>query len=176
MSIPLAAAKRLLHSKNFQSLSFQGINRNVKKEWRTTHSAFGGVGLFSFVVEHTIGMINIFIQHYGAETTLAKKFTASLEALELEIGCLGNPLKENFNKQHLLATLCWTKSLWERLHNYHFRIYLVYPTLNLPQRYDSLIVLLFWMAGYQGAQLQALNRCRLALKLIFISDIATACG
>jgi hypothetical protein len=32
------------------------------------------------------------------------------------------------------------------------------------------------MAGYQGAQLQALNRCRLALKLIFISDIATACG
>jgi hypothetical protein len=32
------------------------------------------------------------------------------------------------------------------------------------------------MAGYQGAQLQALDRCRLALKLIFISDIATACG
>jgi hypothetical protein len=32
------------------------------------------------------------------------------------------------------------------------------------------------MAGYQGAQLQALNRCRLALKLIFILDIATACG
>jgi hypothetical protein len=25
-------------------------------------------------------------------------------------------------------------------------------------------------------QLQALNRCRLALKLIFLSDIATACG
>jgi hypothetical protein len=78
LSIPLAAAKRLLHTKNFQHLSFLGINRNVKKEWRTAHRAFGGIGLFSFAVEHTIGMINIFIQHYGAETTLAKKFSASL--------------------------------------------------------------------------------------------------
>jgi hypothetical protein len=70
-----------LNSENFQSLSFLGINRNVTKEWRTTHRAFEGIGLFSFAVEHTIGMINIFIQHYGAETTLAKKFSASLEAL-----------------------------------------------------------------------------------------------
>jgi hypothetical protein len=148
LSIPLAAAKRLLHTKNFQSFSFLGINWNVKKEWRTTHRAYGGISLFSFAVEHTIGMINIFIQHYGAETTLAKKFSASLEALQLKIGCLGNPLKENFDKLHLLATPCWTKSLWERLHYYHFRIYFVYLTLNLSRRYDSLIVPLFWMAGY----------------------------
>jgi hypothetical protein len=106
LSIPLAAAKRLLHSKNVHSLSFLGINRNVKKEQRTTHRAFGGIGLFSFAVEHRIGMINIFVQHYGAETTLAKKFSASLKALQLEIGCLSNPLKENFDKLHLLALLC----------------------------------------------------------------------
>jgi hypothetical protein len=56
-------------------------------------------------------MINIFIQHYGAETNLTKKFSASLEALQLEISCLGNPLKEDFDKLHLLATPCWTKSL-----------------------------------------------------------------
>jgi hypothetical protein len=76
---PLAAAKRLLHSENFQSLSFLGINQNVKKEWRMTHRAFGSISSFSFMVEHMIGMINVFIQHYGAETTLAKKFSASLE-------------------------------------------------------------------------------------------------
>jgi hypothetical protein len=77
---------------------------------------FGGIGLFSFMAEQTIGMINMFIQHYGAETTLAKKISASLEALQLEIGCIGNLLKENFDDLHLLATPCWTKCLWERLH------------------------------------------------------------
>ena len=51
LSIPLTTAKSLLHVKNFQSLSFLGINRNVKREWRTTHRAFGGIGLFNFAVE-----------------------------------------------------------------------------------------------------------------------------
>ena len=61
LSIPLAVAKRVLCTKNFQSLSFLGINHNVKKELRITQRVFGGIGLFSFVVEHTIGMINMFI-------------------------------------------------------------------------------------------------------------------
>ena len=66
------------------------------------------------------------IQHYGAETTLARKITASLEALQLEIGCVGSPFAENYDKLHLLAPACWTKSLWERLHYYKFRIHLDY--------------------------------------------------
>ncbi len=46
-----------------------------------------------------------------------------------------------------------------------------YPLLPLPRKYDALLVRLFWEAGYRGQQLQTL-----ALKLIFLSDIATACG
>ena len=80
------------------------------------HRAFGGINILSFAVEHMIGMINMFIQHYGAETTLAKKLSASFEALQLEIGCISNLLKENFDGLQLLVTPCWTKSLWERLH------------------------------------------------------------
>ncbi len=92
LAIPLGTAKRVLHQENFHSFLFLGVNRNVKREWRTIHHAFGGIGLFNFAAEHTISMINIFIQHYGAGTMLAKKFRASLEALQLELGCAGNPL------------------------------------------------------------------------------------
>ncbi len=67
----------------------------MKREWRTIHRAFGGIGLFSFVAEQMIGMINMFIQHFEASTSLARKVTASLEALQMEIGCIGNPLLEN---------------------------------------------------------------------------------
>jgi len=176
LAIPLTESRRILQTENFQCLSFLGINRNVKREWRTLHRAFGGIGLFSFSVEQTIGMINMLIQHYGAGTTLARKITASLEALQLEIGCTGNPFDENYDELQILATACWTKSLWERLHYYKFKIHLDYPLLPLPRKYDALLVRLFWEAGYRGQQLQTLNRCRLALKLIFLSDIATACG
>ena len=90
------------------------------------------IGLFSFVVEQTIGMMNMFVQHYRAETTLARKLAAILKALQVGIGCLGNLLEKNFEDLHLLASPCWVKSLWERLHYYHFKIYLAYPSLNLP--------------------------------------------
>jgi len=106
LAIPLAESHRILQTENFQCLSFLGINRNVKREWQTLHRAFGGIGLFSFAIEQTIGMINMLIQHYGAETTLARKITASLEA---EIGCVGSPFAENYDELHLLATACWAK-------------------------------------------------------------------
>jgi len=176
LATPLEEARRVLQPENFRCLPFLGINRNVKREWRTLHRAFGGIGLFSFPVEQTIGMINMLIQHYGAGTTLAKKISASIEALQLEVGCAGCPFTENYDELHLLATPCWTKSVWERLHYYKFGIHLAYPMIPFPRKRDSLMVRLFWEAGYRDQQLQILNRCRLALKLLFLSDIATACG
>jgi hypothetical protein len=128
-----ATAKIVLHTENFHSRSFLGINQNMKKEWKTTHRAFRGIGLFSFAEKQMIKMINMFIQHYEAETTLARKLAASLEALQLEIGHIGNPLEENFEDLHLLATPCWVKSLWERIRYYKFKIHLAYPVLNLPR-------------------------------------------
>ena len=63
-----------------------------------THRAFRGIRLFSIAVEQMIGMINMFIQHYREGTTLAKKMSASLEAHQLKIGCIGNPLEGNFDE------------------------------------------------------------------------------
>ncbi len=106
LAISLLVTIGVLKQQNLKLLVFLGVTCNVKREWRTLHRAFSGIGLFSFAVEQMIGMINIFTQHYEAGTTLAKKFTASLKALQLEIGCIGNPLLENYNKLGLLATSC----------------------------------------------------------------------
>jgi hypothetical protein len=78
-----------------------------------TTSSFPGFGLFDLAIKLSIGMINTFFQHYGAGTTLALKYSASLEASQLEIGCTGNPLEENYKRYHCLATESWVKSFWE---------------------------------------------------------------
>jgi hypothetical protein len=176
LAIPLTAARHVLLQENFHSLLVLGVNGNVKREWRTIHCTFGGIGLFNFAIEHTISMVNMFIQHYGAGTMLAKKFTALLEVLQLELGCAGNPLWENIDEKDLLATECWMKSFWERLHYYPFEICLIYPSLAMPCRHDRMLVEMFLDAGYKGLQLQGLNRCRLALRLLFLLDITTVCG
>jgi hypothetical protein len=98
-------------------------------------------------------MINMFVQHFEAGTTLAKKFTATLEAMQLEIGCIGNPLLENYNDLGVLATACWAKSFWEQLHFCQFAIYMEYLILHLPRRNDALIVTMLQKAGYTGEEL-----------------------
>ena len=143
------------------------------REWRMIHRAFGGIGLFSVAVEHTIAMINIFIQHYGAGITLAQKFLASIKVLQLEIGCVGNPLEEDYDHFHVLATPCWLKSFWDFLHFYHFQIYVDYPCLHLPRCNDNLLITIFWLAGYRESHLHSLILCRLAHNLLFLSDMST---
>jgi hypothetical protein len=98
-------AQRVLHTENFHCLSFLGINPNVKRGWRTIHRTFGSISLVSFPVEQTIGMIDMLIQHYGAGTSLAKKMSVSIEALQLKIGCTGSPFDESYDDLHILATL-----------------------------------------------------------------------
>ncbi len=67
-------------------------------------------------------------------------------------------------------------SFWEHLHYYCFKICLIYPLLAMPCQHDRLMVDMFLEAGYKGLQLQGLNRCRLPLRLLFLSDITSACG
>ena len=116
------------------------------------------------------------IQHYGTRTTLAKKLSASIKALQLKIGCIGNPFDEKYYDLYLLATLYWDKSLWEQLHYYSLQIYLNYPPILLPHKSDALLVHLFWHAGYRSKQMQALNQCQMTLRLLFLTDITTTCG
>jgi hypothetical protein len=113
LATPLSTATEVLKKQNFRLLLFLGVNQNVKREWRTIHRAFGDIGLFSFTIEQTIGMINMCVRHFKAGTTLAKKFTAALKALQMEIGCIGSPLLENYTTLGGLATPCWAKSFWE---------------------------------------------------------------
>jgi hypothetical protein len=50
-----------------------------------------------------------------------------------------------------------------------------YPILHLPRRNDALIVTMLQKAGYTGDKLSALNQFRIANKMLFLSDITTAC-
>ena len=89
----------------------------------------------------------MFLQHYGMDSTLGHKFRASLEALQLEIGCSGCPLAMNFDRYGILATPCWMKSLWERLSHFDFKLHVKYPSLE-PQREGDSLIMEFFLSGW----------------------------
>ncbi len=59
LAMLLEIAQTVLQRKNFHLLSFLGVNRNVKREWRSLHCTFGGIGLYNLPVKHAIAMINM---------------------------------------------------------------------------------------------------------------------
>jgi hypothetical protein len=73
------------------------------------------------------------LQHYQAGRTVSSKLRATLEALQLELGCRGNPLDENFSLQGNLATDAWITLVWEGAWSHDFNIYLDYPVQSFPR-------------------------------------------
>lgn len=121
LSTMMEVAKNLFNKANYNMMLPLGINSNIKTGWQTLPQAFGGIGLLSFPIEQMICWLNMIIQHFGVPSTLGLKFSASLEALQLELGCLGNPLCESYAELGHLATPC--------LDCYDFSIHLEYPSL-----------------------------------------------
>jgi hypothetical protein len=111
LATPLLATTSLLHSLEFEILGSVGVNRHVKMEWRTLAREFTGISLYSLTIEQFIIWLEVILQHYHTGSTLSRKMHASLEALQLEVGCRGNPLNKDYGKQGGLATECWVKAV-----------------------------------------------------------------
>jgi hypothetical protein len=89
----------------FQALSLLGVNHNIRAGWRYLHSLFA--------TEATISWCNMFLQHWDNPAPLGKCLRASLEYLQLEVGCRGCPLEENFEPIGKYCTHSWVRSFWE---------------------------------------------------------------
>jgi hypothetical protein len=131
-----AATRSLLHTLEFEMLSSMGVNKHIKVEWRTIAKEFGGIRLFSLPVEQFICWLEIILQHYQAGRTVSSKLRATLEALQLELGCRGNPMNKNFSLRGGLATDAWITSVWERVWSHNFSIYLDYLVQPFPRDQD----------------------------------------
>jgi hypothetical protein len=116
------------------------------------------------------------MQHWGMPTPIGQMLQASMEALQLEIGCVGCPLNERFQPLGPLATHCWLRSFWEVVDKYHLSLELDYPVIPCPRQNDVPIMSLAISLGLQGENLLSIMRCRLSSCSIFLSDVASANG
>jgi hypothetical protein len=105
--------------------------------------------------------MEVLLQHYGAGFTTSQKLQASLEAMQLEIGCSGNPLNEDYGILGQLVTEGWIKAVWECALYYGYTITLDYLVERPPREGDVNLVAIFTKSGKQRKELVSLNWCRL---------------
>jgi hypothetical protein len=95
------------------------------------------------MVEQFISWLDLFLQHYQTGLTVSSKLCASLKALQLEVGCRGNPLEGKYSWFRHLSTDTWLSAVWECIWTYDFKLHLNCPTLPLPRESDIKIIEIF---------------------------------
>ncbi len=118
------------------------------------------IGFFNLSIKQYISWLKVLLQHYGASFMTSKKLQASLEAMQLEVGCRGDPLNKNYGKLGLLAMEGWVEAVWEHASYFGYTVMLDYPIELLPWERDCYLVDIFLESGKTGRELLGLNRCR----------------
>ncbi|KAL3760545.1 hypothetical protein ACHAWU_009506 [Discostella pseudostelligera] len=171
-----SSASTCMDDTDIKLLSMLGVNRHIAKPWRRLHQTFGGIGLLDLATEQHICRINFFLQHYGSLSTLGKKLMSSLHFLQLQLGCSGCPILQDYVSFGHLATLSWVKMFWESLHHCPGTVEIDYSGIPLQREGDITIMDMAKLSSLDKDGLTSVNRCRCYGHIMFLSDISTAAG
>ena len=121
--------------------------------------------------------LNILTSHGPRNTITGQLLRNNLQSLSLEIGLPGNALELDYKKWHLLATDSWIVHLWRMIHEYpDLKVNYHCSQLHLQRHNDQFLMELFASAKYSRANLLRLNRCRIWMKAVTVSDLTTGDG
>jgi hypothetical protein len=176
LSNDMEAAQACLAGTEYQILPLLGVNRNIKRGWRTLHQTFGGIGLIDLTVEQFICFINLFQQHYGTPSALGHKLSASIHWLQLQIGTTSSPFQMPYHKYAHLAPISWVKSLWELLDQYDIGLQIRYNSIPSQREGDMSIMDFLDRELATNECRAAANRCRCYLNSMFLSDMTSLDG
>jgi hypothetical protein len=173
MTNDMEVADKLLNETNYKTLNILGIFCNISTKLQKLHTTFGGFGLFSLPTEQLISQVNMLFQHYYVSTNLSRKLDASLWYLQLQLGTPRNLLMLDFTKWGHLTPLSWVKMLWKSLHHFNIQLYMFFPTIPNPREQNQVIMDVFFSQDLGPDNIKSLNRCRGAMKAIFLLDLST---
>ncbi len=71
------------------------------------------MGMNDLIVKMALATANVFLQHYGSNSTFEVTLHAMLENLQLELGVQGYPLEYNFDQWGGMAMDSWIKAFWK---------------------------------------------------------------
>ena len=100
----------------------------------------------------------------------------SCEFLRLELGCNGSLFAIPFTLFGHLPTESWLTHTWKFLCESNIQLDISVPELPLLRELDGLLIPTFVSKGFSEVELHQLNRCRIYLKAVSLSDIVSGCG
>ena len=166
----------LLYKQQYQLMPLGGIVRTAKRGIRQTDRGFYGAGCHHPGVECLVEQSNKLLMHYGCQSCVGLKLQISMELLVVELGVSLQPLQESYTKYSSWITHSWLKSLWEKVDLFRIVVEVNNIELVMPREGDQWLMRLFMAVGFSKDQLLRLNRVRIYMQVLFLSDVLGANG
>jgi hypothetical protein len=171
-----ADLEKALHWQYYQILPIAGVVRTTPVLSRTIDAGFYGIGLSHVGVEALIAVTNKLLMHYGCKTATGRFMQISHSLLFIELGLSFQPLQENYKKYGYLITHSWMKMLWEKLSLFDMTAIITDTLITFPREGGQFIMQVLSRAGYNADAIGRLNRVRVSMQLLFMSDVLMALG
>ena len=153
------------------------INRNLPRDVLYGPVSNGGIGMWNLYDYQGLSQISFLAEHLHEDNISGNLLRCSIEAASIEIGIGRNLFELNYDLYSHLLTDCWIKNIWKYSHEHNIVIKentTIKPFLR--RENDLFLMELFTDHGFTKTELQHINRCRLFVQAMTVSDIFDGYG
>ena len=154
-----------------------GVNRHLPKPYRYASLSHHGLASQDFFVNQGVDHIVKMLAHVAKHTYVGGLIEAILETAMLEIGSGTNIFQLDYNKYSVLLTESWIKIPWRCCSDHSIHVDGTYNLPKLARVNDRFLMEMAVSSDiFTKKELQTINRCRLFLRVLCLSDICSGDG
>jgi hypothetical protein len=162
-----------------RALPHLGVNRNIKKEWRTIPKRYQGLVLPNFPLIALSETVSFILENWGfLGQGQSDGLALAYDNFLVEVGLYNNPFQWSYTDYgHLLTDSTWFKNPWQLLYCFEAELQIqeTDQVSGIREGDRSLISDFFWL-GYRSKDLGSLNIVRRCSNLIHVLDIIKCDG
>jgi hypothetical protein len=156
-----------------------GIVRNAARKVIFGSAKYCGLGLDHLATTQSYSRLQYLIGHIRRKIITSKLIRQQLDYTQLEIGCPAQVLGQDYNR-YSQAILCpnWLTAIWESLHACKASVAINSDCIPQPARIGDITIMeeLTGSTLVNKRDLTYINRCRVYLRVFFLSDIVNIQG
>jgi hypothetical protein len=156
-----------------------GISRKVHRSVVFSTAQFCGLSLEHLAAYQGHSRLQYLMGHLRCNSTTGKLMRSMLEYTQLECKCSGNVLEQDYGRySRVLMTENWITGIWEHLYLCKATLKIIAEWKPLPNRKNvvDMMEALTETEEFTAKELKERNRCRIYLRVFYISDIASHDG
>jgi hypothetical protein len=152
------------------------FNRTFCRKTLYAPGSHGGQEISNLKHAQTVAHVDAIIRHGLSDTIASDQLKGSLEVAKLELGLPGPLFQHPFPEFGELITDSWVRKAWKEFTAEKISVTECTQQLAPSRHGDSFLIAAFHRTGFRKTKLVRLNRCRIRLQVVTLSDLCTGDG